>query len=377
MQLKIEKLDHQGRGIVHYLDGVIFIPNALEDEVVEATVFKEKKNIYLGRVDKYLKESPRRVKPICPYYDLCGGCNIMHMSYEDQIKFKENKVREILTKFAGIDTNLIKKVIKSDNPLFYRNKATFKVAENKIGFLKRHSNEVIDIAKCFILEPKINEKLSSLKSNLKEAKEIMIRTNYKGDILTSFDGKNMGSIVEKIGDKKFKVSASAFFQVNSLQVLKLYEEVKRMANLKGSEVVFDLYCGTGSIGIYLGNLAKKVIGIEIQKEAIIDAKENARLNNLSNTEFLVGDAGKIMDTLNEKADIVIVDPPRAGLTKKAKETLIKFKPRKIIYVSCDPVTLARDLKEMSANYEVLEISLVDMFPQTSHIETVSLLQKIE
>lgn len=394
---KISNLDHQGRGIYKNDTEIIFIDNALEDEEVVIKTNKQKKNIKWAETVEIIKTSQDRVSPICPYYKLCGGCNIMHMSSEKQKSFKQNKVKEILKKFGNIDIEI--KSIISSNCINYRNKATFQVRE-KIGYYKNNTYDIVNIDKCFIVDEKINEILKQLKNfNLKNIYQIVIRVTsheimvvlkvngnidrviidelkdkvdsiilYDKNYVTLF-GKD--KIVEEIGQFKYLISPDSFFQVNTKTAELLYNEVKRLASLNKDDSVLDLYCGTGSIGIYLSRECEKVLGVEINKYAIEDAVENRKLNNIENIDFICADVSDISDIVNDKYDVVIVDPPRNGLDKKTILFLNNSNFKKIVYVSCDPVTLARDLKEL--DYDIKEIIPVDMFKETYHVECVLLL----
>ena len=318
------------------------------------------------------------------------------MTYEEQLKYKETKVKNIISRYTNIDTD-IKNIVASPDQYFYRNKVNFKVKEN-IGFYKKKSYEIINIDKCFIADERINEILELIKKNmdLDGINEITIRTS-KDNIMVIFnsnrsidvegikdkvnsiyvnDEKVYGSdyIKEKIGDYEFVISPDSFFQVNTKQTKNLYEKVLEYANLNGDEVVLDLYSGTGTIGIYLSSLVKKVMSIEINKSAVKDAKKNKEINEVNNIEFLCGDASKLIENIKEKIDVVVVDPPRAGLNDEGIKNIKKISSNKLVYVSCDPVALARDLDRLSDMYDVLEITPFDMFPNTYHVENVCLLK---
>lgn len=404
MIVKIEKLDHQGRGIGFINEKIVFVPFALPGDIVDINLTKEKKNFSEGKVLKYIEKSNMHIENKCPYFEACGGCDLRHISYEDELNYKENKIKEILSKFTGMDIK-VNKIIDSDETSFYRNKVKFGV-NKKLGLIKRNTHDIINIEKCLLASPKINELIEKINAcNFDNVKEITIRKPYfTNDIMLIVDiiNKNdidkslinlekyvdsliftqgctliktigKGNIIERLNNFSYKISNSSFFQVNSRQTVKLYDLVLEKCGLTGSEIVYDLFCGTGTIGIYLSRKARKVIGVEINKEAIFDANENKKLNSIGNIEFYAEDVAKFVDRNLEKPDVVVFDPPRAGLNTKIIDTIKKFSPKKIVYVSCDPVTLARDLKEFSDKYKIIDVTPVDMFPRTYHVENVCLL----
>lgn len=395
LEVKIENLDHFGRGIAR-CDKAIFIPNTLPGEEVLIEITKENKKIMEGNVINYIKKSPIRITPICPYYSICGGCDLMHIDYLEQLKFKEKKVKEVLKKFAQFEN--VKSIIGTDQ-YNYRNKVTLQV-NNKIGYYKKNSHEIIEIDKCLITNDKINEIISQVKKfNYKNIDKIVIRVTDDESMLIFYGTDNMdinnyknvdtiilmsnnketilkgkGYIESNINNFKFIISPTSFFQVNYKGLINLYNKVLDYASLSGNDKVLDLYCGTGTIGIYLSNYCKEVLGIEINEEAIKDAQINKKINNVTNIDFKVGDVGKVLNSTNFTPDVIVVDPPRAGLDNNTINHLIKFKAKKIVYVSCDVVTLARDLKILSEYYEIKEATPVDMFPNTHHVECVTLLE---
>lgn len=401
-KVEVTKLDHQGRGIAKINDKVIFIPNALPRETIDVDIVLEKKKYYEGTIKEIINASDKRIKPVCPYFEECGGCQFLNMNYQDSLDYKQNKVEEIMNKYLGIKIK-INNIVACDNNLYYRNKTTFQV-KNDIGFFKEKTNTLIPVDKCYISDIKINDIYKAIKDNidLTNVKQVIIRatkntlesmvvfktSNYidnkkiidilkkKVDSIYINDeliyGK--GKIIENLCNKNFYISPSSFFQVNTLQAEKLYNKAIAYADIKKEDTVLDLYCGTGTIGIVASNKAKKVIGIELNKEAIKDANENKKLNNINNIEFYAGDVGKILNKNNYKPDIIIVDPPRAGLDSLALAQILNIRPKKLVYVSCDLMTLARDLKLLSNDYDILELTPVDMFPYTAHVESVCALK---
>lgn len=401
---KIEKLDHQGRGIIKDGTSIIFVENALPDEIVKIQIDKEKKNIKEAHVLSYEKMSPFRIESVCPYASQCGGCDLLHMPYEKQLEWKEAKVKEIMHKFIGSDVDFPIQSIVGSEPFLYRNKATFQVDSN-IGYFKKKSNQIVPIQYCHLVDSKINELLTVL-SNIKldGCDKVMIRSSRNLDqIMVAFYTNTdlnrheiidalkeyvssiyiinkkeeciygLPKIQEKIGNFTFYISPDSFFQVNSNQAKKLYDIVLQYAQLSHFDSLLDLYCGTGTIGLYLSPYCKEVLGVEINKEAVLDAKENQKLNQVFNAEFICSDVAKIVDKIEKKYSVIVVDPPRSGLDPKTISYLKKWKSKRIVYVSCDPVTLARDLNQLKEVYDIKELTPVDMFPQTNHVESVCLL----
>ena len=403
-EFKIYRLDNFGRGISYYNGKVIFIENAIDDENIEAEVKEVKKNIYEAEATRVIDKSIYRQEPKCPYYKECGGCNIMHMTYPKQLKFKEEKVKYLLKKFADIEPDKVKDIIPT-NQYGYRNKVTLKVRE-KLGFYKRKSYDIVPIYSCQVANPKINEIIKEISNlNYKNVEEVIIKASTQGEtmiILKAFDeideeyffkkleyltdnivilkdgvsktifGK--GYILEKVGKYYFKISSLSFFQVNTEGAEKLYDKVKEYGSLQTNERVLDLYCGTGTIGIYLSDSAKDVTGLEINSEAVQDAQDNIDINKVINVKVEQKDVSKVIDKY-ENIELVVLDPPRSGLSKKAMNNILEINPNRIVYVSCDPATLSRDLNILKDNYELKEVTPVDMFPNTYHVECVCLLMK--
>lgn len=389
---EITKLDSKGRGI-SYDSKPIFVFNALVGETVSIDVINEKSKYKEATVNEFYKKSEKRVKPLCPYFGICGGCDIMHMNYTDALDFKFNKVKNTLSNILKHDVK-VNEILFDDN-LNYRNKATFKVNGN-IGYYAKNSHDIINIDKCYLVKEKINELLNDIKKlDLKNIYEVVIKvtneslvifkTNktvnveslktLKADNIVLYDGEykvlyGNGFIYETLGDYVYKISPDSFFQVNSNCAFKLYSEVLKYV----SGNVLDLYCGTGSIGIFVSKKVNKVHGVEINKYAVYDALENKKINNLKNIDFECLDASNLNLSLKDY-DTVIVDPPRSGLDKKTLSYLLKEKVNKLIYVSCDLMTLTRDLKELENIYSIKEVTPVDMFPNTYHCESVVILER--
>ncbi len=405
--LKIEKFDHEGRGIGYIDSKIVFVNNTIPGDRVMAKIIKNKKNYCIAKVTKFIEFSLDRVEPACPYFNYCGGCDLQNINYESQLKFKENKVKEILSKFGSIDMDKVKPILAtSDNVFYYRNKLTFQV-KKQIGLFSRDSYNLVSVDKCYIASLQINNILLAIKDKIKleNIEQIVIRSSfYNKKTMVIFVGKNFNLdniksihnivdsiyikensnykhvygdmfIEEKLGNYIFRISPDSFFQVNSKTCVKLYDKIIEYGNFNQSENVLDLYCGTGTIGIYISKFVNKVIGYEINNYAVKDAEINKKNNLVDNIEFYCGSSELFYDNITTKIDIIIVDPPRSGLNEKTIKGIVSVKPCKVIYVSCDPVTLARDLNLLSENYDVIEITPVDMFPNTKHVECVCVLNR--
>lgn len=401
MEVVIEKMNHQAMGIAKINGKVVFVPKVIIGDIVDIDIVKEYKNYSIGRVNKIIKKSAKRVDVLCPYYDICGGCSISAYTYQDELEYKVNNVIDI---FKRNDIDIKPNIIKSDNRYGYRNKITLQVSNGIIGLYEEDSNKIVDVDKCLLVSDKLNEIIDIIKKNINVNKcsKIVIRDTYYGVMIIFYGSVNSEEVIkyldnkvvsiytydnkykciygekylyEMIGEYKYRISPDSFFQVNSGTVNKLYNKVVEYAieNEKKDNLV-DLYCGTGTIGIYLSKYFNNIIGIELNKQAVEDAKENARINDVNNIEFYAGDVGKIIND-QIKADVIVVDPPRSGLDKRTKDILLKIKANKIVYVSCNPLTLARDIKELDNGYDLGDITLVDMFPNTHHVETVCVLER--
>lgn len=399
--VKITDIDFQGRGIARIDNVVTFVDNALKGEVVDIEIIKKSKKFYEAKVVDIKRKSSKRIESPCPYYDKCGGCDLMHTDYQSQLKFKESKVKTTLNKFANLSPK-IESIIPSDEIFNYRNKITFHVS-NDIGFFEKKTNDFVKVDKCLICDQSINKLIKKLKKlELQYVTNIIVRSSKMTlekmiiiEASKNIDTKvleNCGSvylkikdkyihkagnknIAEKMNDYIFYISPASFFQVNTFQAIKLYNKVKEYAQLNGNETILDLYCGTGTIGIYLAGNAKKAYGIEINEEAIKDANYNRKVNNIKNIEFFVLNANQFLNKIKDKIDVVIVDPPRGGLDKRTINSILKLNPAKMVYVSCDVATLARDLNILKENYDILKVTPVDMFPNTCHVETVVQLKR--
>lgn len=438
---------YEGEGIARYNDTFpVFVEGALKGEKVKVLIVKVNKKFAFGKLLEVIEKSDCRVEPKCSVYKRCGGCKLQHMTYEEQLNFKYERVKDCIRKIAKLPEELVKFPIGMDEPSRYRNKVQLPVGEEKgilqIGFFAPRSHNIIDMDKCLI-QDEIGEKVVELtkewmkKFNIKPyinngeynekgiVRHVMVRKGFKtGEIMVvlvtnkeqveqidmfvesiknNIDGitsiiQNINSektnvilgekcitlygedyITDYIGKFKFKISPLSFFQVNPIQTEKLYSKALEYANLTGNEIVFDAYCGTGTITLFLSQKAKHVYGIEIVPQAIEDARKNAVDNFVESVDYFVGKSEEVIPHLvNEgiKADVVVVDPPRKGCDVKLLQTLANSCSKRIVYVSCDPSTLARDLGILNElGYKTKEIQPVDMFPHTSHIENVAWLER--
>ena len=470
--VKIEDIGTEGEGIGKLEGFTLFVKDAVMGDVVEARLVKVKKNYAYARLEKVLTSSPLRVKPVCPYHKQCGGCQIQAMSYEAQLQFKENKVKNNLVRIGGFDQIFIEAVMESvvgmEQPWHYRNKAQFPVGTDKdgriiTGFYAGRTHSIIANTDCALgveeNEPILQKVLAYMQNESISAydettgqglvRHILIRKGFtSGEIMVCLviNGKNlpkedrlvstlreipgMTSIwlnyntkntnvimgtegrvlwgqntitdvihrrsIEEINSGKdclrydskenapqgitFAISPLSFYQVNPIQTEKLYSLALEYAGLTGEETVWDLYCGIGTISLFMAQCAKEVHGVEIVPQAIEDARKNAERNHIENATFYVGKAEEVLPRLYEEehifADVICVDPPRKGCDEACLNTIIKMAPKRIVYVSCDSATLARDLKYLCENgYEIRKVRAVDQFGQTVHTETVVLLSK--
>ena len=382
-----EGLDDFGRGVCRVSGKVLFVSNLLPLEEAKVKVSIDKKKYMVGEVVEYFKKSNERVISRCPYENC--GCVLMNLSYEKTLDYKKDRVISLFKKFASIDLTDIN-IVSVSNNYGYRNKVSLKVRDGKIGYYKNGSNVLIEIDRCLILSDRINEIIGVLKKeDLSKVNSIVIKD--MDEVLIDIEGimdisnlkKYSSSIFmngkhvfgkEKISSSlmgyNFLVSKDSFFQVNKEVTEKLYSKVIEYAG-RGEKLI-DLYCGTGTIGMFLSKNYNEIVGIEINKSAVECALDNMKINDIRNISFKCGDANKLCK--GEMADTVVVDPARAGLSSLGVKNILEINPGRIVYVSCNPVTLARDLKELSLNYKLKDICLFDMFPWTYHVETVCLLE---
>lgn len=428
----------EGEGIAKIDNFTIFVPGAIKGEKIKILIVKVNKSFAYGKILEILESSSARNTCVdCSTYKRCGGCNLRHVKYENTLEFKTNMVKNTLKKALNRDIE-VKNIIGMENPYYYRNKLQYPVGiENDkpvIGVYANRTHTIIPTESCFIQDEKSQEIANDVfkfivekgikpyneKDGSGSIRHLLIKVGKKtGDIMlvlvvnndfkqeadlvdfitakhkittvvkninrentnVILGKKNVvlygnGYIQDILGEYKFNISTMAFYQVNPIQTEKLYNTAINLANLTGNEVVYDLYCGIGTISIFLSKHAKKVYGIEIVKEAIDDAKQNAKNNGIENIEFMAGDVEKLLPTILEKdtPDVVFVDPPRKGLDNTSIQNLLKIEPEKIVYISCNPATLARDLNLLEEKYNITEIQPVDLFPFTSHCEVIACLK---
>lgn len=443
-EIEIQSLGVGGEGVGRYEDFTVFVPGSLPGEKVLALVEDVKKSYAKGTLREILTRSVERVSPVCGIYEACGGCQIQHMDYASQLRVKRQQVMDAVTRIGKRPDLFVEPVIGAASPWNYRNKMQFPVGWKKgeilIGCFARGSHEIIDTRDCHIQKAGNNEVVNAVreiagKLNIPVYNEdrhsgvlrhVVGRVGKYGDImvvLVTATGKLprekdfvrllrsklprvvsihqniqtfrnnviMGretrllwgrpTILDSIGHLDFHISPRSFFQVNTEQAEVLYKTALEYADLGGRETVVDAYCGTGTITLFLAQKAKKVYGIEIVKPAILDARKNARDNNVHNAEFIVGDATRVMPELYRqgvRADVVVTDPPRAGCTPTVLKAFADMKPERIVYVSCNPASLARDIAILDElGYRAVKVQPVDMFPHTSSVESVALIVRKE
>ena len=400
----ITKQDHFGDGITKVGDKLVFVTHGLTGDRCRIVITDIKKTFVVAKIKKIFQASLDRVESICPYYEECGGCSLMHQLEKKQLAFKENKVRELFSRFAGISDFEIES-ISHGRSTDYRNKVVFHGMNNQLGFYRGKSHDLVPIRKCLLVDDEINQVYQQLQNYLatypnEKMEKLMIRRTslnetmlvVKGRInqelfcsflstlsLTSIflNGKLVSGkpyITEKIFDLQFRILPDAFFQVNYEMMLKLYQKVIDYYRDKHYHKVLDLYSGTGTIGLLLTPYVEEVIGIEVVEDAVQAAKMNQEINQVENISFI---QGKVEDYIEEfkQIDSLVVDPPRSGLDSKTITTILRILPDSIVYVSCDPVTLARDLKRLLSTYQLSHVHLVDMFPNTYHVECVCALER--
>lgn len=421
---------HDGHGVVKVESFPLFVKGMMEGEEGNLVVTMAKKTFGYGRLMKRSKTSSQRVTPPCPIAKQCGGCQLQHMSYEEQLRFKKQKVQDVITRIAHLDISVQDVLGMQEQYTHYRNKGQIPVGVEKgrtvTGFYRINSNAIIDTDTCLIQSERINEVLQEMRRlfekyhNAKLFRHLLVKHAFSSDevmvvwIVRSFQiphGKEMVQelvealpfvksvmlnlnertdnvilgdkeqllfgervIIDSIHDLKFSISSKSFYQVNPRQTEVLYGKALEFAQLSGKETVLDLYCGVGTISMFLAQQAQHVTGIEIVPQAIRDARKNAALNGIANIEFVCSDAAGYAKKLCEhgaKPDVIVVDPPRKGCDGQTIDSMVAMQPKRIVYVSCDPGTLARDLKLLNEKgYQTEIVQPVDMFPYTHHVETV-------
>lgn len=458
IQIEIIDMTEDGKGIGRFDSLVIFIPDVVPGDIIEAQIIKLKKRYGIAKLHKILKHSDSRVNPNCKYFGNCGGCSLLNLNYERQLELKRNAVIDKLTRIGKISNPTVRDIVPSELIKGYRNKSRYAVGrDGSVGFYIRGTNRVIDCKTCSLqnnatvkiaesirqlikdgLIPFEIDKNGSLRAftvkacegsgevmvvmeifgkELLNAEEIVYAIedsleNVKGYFLKSvviatLKDKGIHSEIDKYkviagtetitdfvgfsGGKtlKFEISAASFYQINTMQMVNLYEKAGEYANLTGEELLLDLYCGIGTIGLSMADEAKYVMGIESVKEAILNANRNASINGIVDAVYYQGKVEEIfessLDDLENRINkgiksakkVAIVDPPRAGCDENLLKTLTEVEPERIVYISCDAGTLARDIKYLEMNgYKFVEATPIDMFPNTMAIESVCLLSRV-
>lgn len=379
--------DDIGNGITRIDNFVVFVPYALKDEKVSIRITKVNKRFATGKIEKIITKSDRRECVKCKSFNECGGCSFLHLSFFEEKKKKINFINKLF------NTNI--KEIFTNNEYNYRNKATFHVKDGKVGYYSESTNDLVEFDNCLLLDGRINEVYSILKNiNLSGISEVVVRTS-KNSVMVIFKGEKedfnydelinnikidsiylnnkllYGSayIIEELDNIKYSIYPNAFFQVNTENMKIMYDKVKEYAG--SGDKLLDLYCGTGTIGIYLKDNFREVTGIEVNKEAILNANINRGLNNLTGINFICGDASIAK---NNNYDVIVVDPPRSGLSKKVIDFLNKSNAKTIVYVSCNPKTLKRDL-DLLDKYNMTKLECINMFNKTKHCEVITALER--
>lgn len=390
MIVKIDKLSHDLRGITKIDNKITFIPKTLPEEVVNIRITKQKKKFNDGCLTTIIEESKDRVKYICPYYDICGGCDTGHILYSKSIMYKKDMVVDIFKRYCDMDVDM-DIVYDDDNIYNYRNKITLRVDDGKLALV---GESLVNIDYCYLVNDNINKVIGILNGIcldgideviIRGTDEIMviIKGNIDNDKLIQILKDNVSSIfingvkvfgndyvMINVGNYRYAVYPDSFFQVNTKMISRLYDKVLEFAG-RGDKLL-DLYCGAGTIGIYLANNFNSVRGIEQNESAIKGANLNKGINDIKNISFVCEKASDINEIVE---DVVVVDPPRSGLDSTTIKRILDSRIERLIYVSCNPITLARDINILKDKYNLVSMSLFDMFPNTSHAECVSVLYR--
>ena len=434
----VEGYSSEGLGIVRLDGAVVFVSQAVRGETVDLRITKVMKSSCAGEIVKIRTPSPERAAPECPHFGKCGGCDLQHLSYPEELRAKRQRVQDALKRLGGTDLQ-VEEILGAKDPAHYRNKSQYPVgADGSIGFYRSHSHQVVPIDRCLIQSEVSDRTARAVGDWMRRYKispydetcgkglirHIYVRVNAAGESLCCVvaNGKQLprepelaaliqsaaprtvgvvlntntrpGNVI--LGDKyrtiwgrdflmdtlcglEFKLSVPSFYQVNRAQAEVLYSKVLEFAGLTGRETVLDLYCGTGTITLCLAKEAKRAIGAEIVPPAVADARENAARNGIENVDFFCGDAAAVAARLEAeglKPDVITVDPPRKGLSPEVIASIAGMGPERVVYVSCDPATLGRDVKLFAGfGYRADRACAVDMFPATRHVESVVLLTR--
>ena len=436
----IEGYGEGGMGVARIDGRVVFVHGALRGEKCRVLILKTLKSVAFAKVLEVIEPSSERITPDCPYFPRCGGCTYRHIRYEEELRLKKQRVQDNLSRIGGSDVT-VEEILGARDTLRYRNKAQYPVSKDgAVGFYRARTHEVIECEHCLLVKPEADAAAEALREYMQSCRvagydektgrglvrHLYVRSNAAGEslvcVLVNGDklpkedrlvtllrdacpkctGIVLGTNTKKgnviLGDryrtlwgsdrledtlcgKTFRLSVPSFYQVNRIQAERLYAKAIEFAGLTGQETVLDLYCGAGTITLALSDHAKKVLGAEIVPEAIDDARENAARNGVKNAEFFCGDASDVAKKLareNLRPDVITVDPPRKGLAADVVESIAEMQPQRVVYVSCDSATMARDVKRLAdLGYTAQRACAVDMFPRADHVETVCLLSKLQ
>jgi len=441
VELLIDGINHQGEGVGRYNGFTVFVPRSIPGETVRARITEVKKNFAAAALMEVVTASPSRVTPGCPVFAECGGSQLQHMDYDLQLATKTRQVADALKRIGKLDDVTVHPAIGMKNPWHYRNKAHYQVnaveGKIKLGFFEEESHRLVPATECLLLDRQLSDVAAMTEVLLNKynltaydretrtgllrhvvirksrhtgkvmvvlvttarkfpeqyllAKEFRAKTPYVVSVVRNINDQDKGpvfgresmllagreTIPEMIGDLQFLISPTSFFQVNPQQTATLYDKVMDYAALTGRETVLDVFCGIGTITLFLARRAARAFGLEMHRGAVEDAAANARLNGISNVEFIAGMAEERLPKLARQGilpEVVVVDPPRKGVDKRALQAIADMKPERLIYVSCDPASMARDLEFLShRGYRAQEVQPVDMFPQTRHVESIILM----
>ena len=381
--IKIESIAFGGDGVGRIDNFVVFVPFSAPDDELEIEITQLKKKFLRGRILKIIKPSPFRAKPLCRYYEICGGCCYQHLSYEHQLQIKKKQVEEAFWKIGKIASPPVLEPIAAPKAYHYRGKAQYH-AQNvlsswQIGFLDVSGGNLVDIEHCEIMEETINEKMRVLRENEKLESIKDEQLTIWSDFPIEQPGKKE-SIVRVVKGENFLVPRDGFFQANLYLTDQLVDEVCRLAANNEINTLVDAYCGSGLFSIFLSSCAKNVIGIEINEKSVKYAQINAENAGVKNVKFVCGDVEDVLRKNilppEDKIDLIILDPPRSGCEKELLNAIVDLQPLKIIYVSCNPATQARDVKYLNEySYNLRSLLPVDMFPQTEHIEVIGFMER--
>ena len=381
--VKIERMAFGGEGVGRVDNFVVFIPFATPEDELEIEITQRKKNFARGKILNIINSSPLRVKPLCNYYESCGGCCYQHINYEQQLEIKKRQVAEAFVKIGRISAPPVAAMVASSASYHYRGKAQcHRITSSdgvKLGFLDISGGKIVDIKRCEIMGETINEKIGRLRENAFSRNEKDARLNIWSDLPNEQEVKK-GQIRRVVKGKEFLVSADGFFQNNLFLTETMVDEVCRMAFTGKLNTVVDVYCGCGFFSIFLAPFASEVVGIELNPRAVQFAQINAAKENIRNIKFISGNAeSELLKlkylTLSKALDLLIFDPPRIGCSESVLKAIVGLQPQKLIYISCNPVTQARDVKFLiESGYKLSVLLPLDMFPQTQHIEVIALLE---